>query len=258
MADTAKRPTLMGEMNPRPYRVVDASNQGWHPVGGAAGEARYAADYGFQRDLADRTWDELVGTRAPLRPVEPITDEDVAELRHLFRQAGRKTITTLAAALETAFHEIREMRRTVRDDDSYAWTKRTLMAGREGSWESELLMEVVLFGNELNLAKPGKGQHAYDVAARRKAGPSKRVDATVRDAMADMFLRWVTDPGRYTELAETLAFVVSSYCDDKAGADGWRTVADQWLMPGSLARDSFSICYRLFYSLSEHPNTGLF
>lgn len=243
----------------RPYRVVDARNQGWHPVGGHGTEdAWYAADYGFQRDLEDRTWDQLLATRAPLRPVEPITGDDEAELRELFGRAGRKTITTLAAALETAFHEIREMRRTTRnDDDSYDWTRRTVMAGREGSWESEVLIEIMLFGNELNLAKPGRGPGGFDVDVRRVAGPSKRVDVAVRRAMADMFLRWVTDPDRYTELAETLAGVVSRYCDETAGPGGWRAVADQWLQPGGLAQESFSTCYRLFYSLSEHLDTGL-
>jgi hypothetical protein len=239
-----------------PYRVVDAHNQGWHPSG-TRDDIKYAADYGFERDLEDRSWDELVATRSPLRPVEPITDEDEAELQRLFGDAGRKTITTLAAALETVFHGLRESRGGLSNPDSYAWARRTLMAGREGSWESELLIEVVLFGNELNLAKPGKGRNAFDVDALRAAGPSKRVDVDVHRAMVAIFHRWVSDPDRYTEVAETLASVVSRYCDDTAGPTGWRAVADQWLQPGGLAQRDFSTCYRLFYSLSEHYDSGL-
>lgn len=243
-----------------PYRVVDTFNQGWHPTGGKDEEPVYETFTGLHGErMPGRTWNELMATRAPLRPVENVTDEDVATLRALFAEAGRKTITTLATALESVHHQVRELHGGLDEAHaSYGWAQRTLVAGRPGSWESAALLDVIMFGNELNLAKPGKGQHAYDVDARRKAGPSKRVDAGARQAMAAILWRWVTDPDRYTEVAETLASVVSGYCDDTAGPDGWRQVADQWLQPDSLARESFSTCYRLFYSVSEHLNTGLF
>lgn len=239
------------------YRAVDRDNQGWHPTRGADGEVVYAADYGFQRDLADRSLEQLAETRGPLRPVLPITEDDVAALRELFAVAGRKTVTTVAAALETVFYHLREEKGGLDNaHGSYEYARRTLMAGREGSWESELLHEVVLFGNGLNLATAKQaGCHEWNVEARRAAGPARRVHGDVRAALAAMFGRWVTDPDRYTEVAETLAYVVSSYADQQAG--GWAGVADQWLMPGGLAKDDFSMCYRLFYSLSEHFNTGL-
>ena len=41
------------------YRAVDRENQGWHPSRGADGGTAYAADYGFERDLPDRSLDEL-------------------------------------------------------------------------------------------------------------------------------------------------------------------------------------------------------
>ena len=62
-----------------------------------------------------------------------------------------------------------------------------------------------------------------------------------------MITRWVTDPNRYTEVAESLAFEISSYCDNTAGPDGWRHVADQWFQPAMAERD-FRNCYRLLYS----------
>lgn len=239
------------------HRAVDRDNQGWHPSRGTDGDVKYAADYGFQRDLADRSLEELAETRGPLRPVLPITEDDVTALHELFAVAGRKTITTIAAALEAVFHHLREEKGGLDNSHgSYEYAKRTLLAGREGSWESELLFDVVLFGNGLNLASAKQaGCHEWNVDARRAAGPARRVHADVRAGLAAMFGRWVVGPDRYTEVAATLAYVVSSYCDETGG--GWHAVADQWLMPGGLAQDDFSNCYRLFYSLSEHFDTKL-
>ena len=211
------------------YRVVDRENQGWHPSCGDA----YAADFGSQRDLADRPYTELAMDRAPLRPVENVTDADVAELRDLFGVAGRKTVTTLASALGTVLRRLTEERSAAGHRDSWEYARRTLIAGREGSWESQVLIDVALFGKELT---------------------PKRVHPAVQERMAAMFWRWVTGPDRYTEVAETLAAVVSSYCDQREA--GWKAVADQWLQPGGLAQGDFSTCYRLLYSHSEHFDSG--
>jgi hypothetical protein len=245
-----------GTLPSTPYRIVDGWNQGWHS--GRSGELGeiYTADYGHERGLDARSFGELAAARGPLRPVEPITAGDEANLWRLFDAAGRKTIATLAAALESVFHQIRESHGGLQSaSGSYEYAKRTLLAGREGSWESVVLIDVVLLGNSLNLANAARGRQ--DVDARRAAGPSPRVDAAARAAMAEIIHRWVTDPARYTEVAETLASVVSRYCDDKAGAEGWRAVADQWLQPGGLAQQAFSTCYRLFYSLSAHFDPSL-
>jgi hypothetical protein len=243
-------------MSETPYRVVDRENQGWHSTSKSEdGERVYAASYGFERGLPDRTYLELARTRAPLRPVEPVTDEDVAMLHALFAQAGRKAIATLASALEAVFHRLREQRGGLaKAHESYEFACRTLKAGREGSWESELLIDVVMFGNSLNLA-PAKGGASWDVAARRAGGPSSRVHATAQAHMTLTFWQWVTGPDRYTEVAETLAAIVSSYCD--AQEAGWKAVADQWLQPSALAKDDFRACYRLFYSTSEHFDSGV-
>lgn len=211
------------------YRVVDRENQGWHPTGSAGSEV-YAADYGFQRDLADRPYAELAQTRGPLRPVLPVTDADEAELRDLFGQAGRKTVATLASALDAVWRRLADPHA----GRPFALARRALLAGREGSWESEVLIDIALFGSGLT---------------------PKRVNEGIRDLMAAVLWRWVTDPDRYTEVAETLAGIVSRYCDGQG--EGWKAVADQWLQPGGLAQDDFSACYRLFYSHSEHFDTGV-
>lgn len=238
-------------------RYVDSDNQGWLPTLDGDGQIVYRADYGTGRGLPARSLPELVATRGPIRPVLPITDEDQALLEATFTTAGRKTITTIASALEEVFHRARETRGGLSAvHDSYHYAMRTLTAGREGSWESELLKQVVLLGNGLNLAPPRQGAN-NTVEALRRRGPSRRVAVAARDVLVDVFSRWVCDPARYTEVAETLAWVVSCHADRTAGPGGWTAVADQWLQPAGLAREDFTTCYRLFYSLSEHFDTGL-
>lgn len=237
-----------------PGRVVDPHGQGWY----FTGTGKYEASFGSSRDLAGRTYDELVATRAPLRPVLPITDDDDARFRELFATARRRTVTTLAAALEQTFHQVISDAPQLGAGESWQLAKRTMTAGREGSWESSVLIDIIGFGNDLNMAPPRKGI-VDDITTRRARGPGKRVHKDVRDAMAAILHRWVTDPARYTEVAETLAYLVSSYADGQTEYphDGWRAVADQWLQPHSLARSDFSACYRLLYSTSSHFDAGL-
>jgi len=218
---------------PGPYRVVDRENQGWYRAGQPGGGTLYTASYGFQRDLLPRSYPELAATRGPLRPVEPVTDADVAEMEQLFTAAGRKTVTTLAAALAAVYHQAATGPDGAKD---YVRARRTLTAGREGSWESEVLIDVMWFGSGLDASNP------------------RRVHPATLGAMTDLLWRWVASPDRYTEVAETLASAVSRYCDEHGG---WRPVADQWLQPGGLARADFSTCYRLLYSHSANFDSGV-
>lgn len=231
---------------PAPYRLVDAHNQGWYQVAGPG--IRFAADYGDTRNLDDRlTLADIDTTRGPWRPVEPITDADTATLVQVFRDCGRSTVTTIAAALEDVFHQIRESYGGLNNLDSYPHAMRTMTAGREGSWESEALKKVIWFGNGLNLVRGKRGENPT-VEAMRRRGPNRRVNIAGRATLATMFHRWVTDPTRYTEVAETLAFEVSHYAD--SCLPGWAHVADRWLTPGALDQDNFRTCYCLFYSRS--------
>lgn len=242
-----------------PYRVVTSpDNQGWYATSVPGGGRRYEADYGARRGLEPMTLDELT-ERWQWRPVREVAAEDVALIEGVFDRIGRKSIATLAAALEQVWHDLRQARGGLANpSESADYAERTLTAGRAGSWESELLKEVVWFGNELNLAPAKKGED-NSVEARRKRGPAstRRVDVDGRQALADMLMRWVTGPDRYTEVAATLASVVSMYADRKAGAGGWKAVADQWLQPGAMDERNFRVCYRLFYSQSAHFRSEL-
>lgn len=63
-----------------------------------------------------------------------------------------------------------------------------------------------------------------------------------------VLLRWVIDPARFTDVAETLAFVVSRYADEHGG---WPAVADQRLQPGALDQEGVHVTYSLLYSSSK-------
>ena len=81
---------------------------------------------------------------------------DSIQLEALLGRAGRKAIATLAAALEDVFHRLREQHCGQWDLDphgGYEYARRMMMAGRAGSWEADLLISIVGFGNGLNLAK---------------------------------------------------------------------------------------------------------
>lgn len=242
-----------------PNRVVDRDNYGWYAAASAGGGSHWTSGLinGYGTDYS--SYEDLAAARGPVRPVLPVTDADQDALHALFGQAGRKAVTSLAAAIEDVFHRLREQHcgGNWSKDTHGGWeyAKRTMMAGRAGSWEADLLISVSLFGNELNLAKATRTLH--DVDARRAAGPVKRVDKTARDAMAAIIWQWVTSPDRYTELAETLAYVVSDHADEQHGPDGWARIADQWLQPGGPSREGFRACYGLLYSRSEHRQDSL-
>jgi hypothetical protein len=208
-----------------------------------------------QRKLLElRPLAEIERHFGPCRPVCVVTQADEDELRAAFGLAGRKLITSLASAIELVHHEACGQF----PEDSAPWNavyyaRRTLIAGRPGSWESVALLDIVPFGNELNLY-PRKDELPPD--ARRQTGPNpKRVHVDARDQIAAVLRRWTGAPDRYTEVAETLAWEVSHYADETHGAGGWAKIADQWLQPNSMAAVNFRNCYRLFYSQSEHFDT---
>lgn len=222
-----------GTASARPSRVVDHSGQGWYLASDGDGGTKYQASYGWQRDLPDMPGlAGLIAARGPIRPVLPVTEADQEAIGAGLRQSGRKAVTTLAAALNATYTEIRGKLK----DRSGLAAQQLLMAGREGSWESESLMAFTFFGTSL---KPS------------------RVDPGTRDALAAIFTRWVTDPGRYTEVAGTLASVVSGYADLEHGPAGWKRTADQWLQPESLAHADFAAAYRWLYSQSQYFDHGL-
>ncbi|OUS97326.1 hypothetical protein [Rhodococcus sp. NCIMB 12038] len=236
---TAHAPTSL------PGRVVDRENQGWFTTADAGGNTVYSSRWGSP--TCD--YETLLATRGPLRPVLPAISDDVERITELLAASGRRAITTLAAALDVVHHRAREHGWLDPSVESVDYGAATMTAGRSGSWESAVLLDVIYFGNGLNLttAAPDSEEH-------RAAGPNRRVSAPHRDQLAEIFQRWVSDPRRYTEVAETLAAIVSDFCDTRHGADGWPAIADQWLQPTSLDRDGYATTYRLFYSRSQFYN----
>ncbi|WP_331765178.1 hypothetical protein [Nocardia sp. NBC_01388] len=239
----------------QPYRVVDSLNQGWHIEGGPEGLYRGFDPTSATKLLEPRPYADIVREFGPVRPVLGLLDEDREELRAALETAGRKAIGSLASALEQVNHEIRARASEPGDQfhhGGYRFASRAMTAGRPGSWESERLQSVWIFGNGLNLwpRKDGKGPDEM-----RATGPNpKRVHLEARDQMAAVLRRWVDSTDRYTEVAEHLAAIVSRYADEAHGRDGWAKVADQWLQPGGLAQEDTAACYGLLYSVSEHFN----
>lgn len=210
-----------------------------------------------RQSITPRPLEEIERHFGPSRPVKPMTQADDEDLREAFDLAGRKLITSVVSALEQVWHEARERFGSWRTDPSGTgnYAQRTLTAGRPGSWEAECVMPLVWFGNELNL-HPYK--RSLPVETMRATGPSpRRVHVQARDQIAAVLRRWTNSPDRYTEVPETLAGFISSYADDKHGAEGWRRIADQWLQPGGMAQENFTHCYRLLYSTSEHFDVDL-
>lgn len=234
-----------------PYRVVDPQGQGWLLAMDGNGGFEYQPSCRYGELPGMHGLAELEAARGPLRPVLPVTDDDEQLIRRLLGECGRKAVATLAAAIEQVFHELREAAGGLSAPGSYETATRLLKAGREGSNESLILMNIALFGNTLNLAK------GATVAAKRAAGPVGRVDRDARDALAAVLLRWVTGPDRYTEVADTLAYLVSSHADREYGPGGWAKVADRWLQPGGLAKADIRACYGLLYYQSEYFDGSL-
>lgn len=139
------------------YRVVDGENYGWYSAGDGRGGAVWTTGPINGLDLQFGAFPELAAARGPVRPVLPVTDNDSIQLEALLGRAGRKAIATLAAALEDVFHRLREQHCGGQWDldphGGYEYARRTMMAGRAGSWEADLLISIVGFGNGLNLAK---------------------------------------------------------------------------------------------------------
>ncbi|MBP2371403.1 hypothetical protein [Pseudonocardia parietis] len=209
-------------------RVVDVEHRGWMLTRdvGLDGPLVYqdASDYMAQRYLAP---DDLAEQCGPLRPVVPPAEEDVAELRRAWTAAGRQAAYSTAVAVQVAFGRLREGRGGLTAPDSFEVTRRQLVAGRPGSWEASRLLELQLWAN------------------RDKV---RRYDAAAADDIAAVLVRWVSNPDRYTEVAETLAGLFGDFADEHGG---WPAVADQWLQRGALDRDGVLLAYGLLYSTGE-------
>ncbi len=213
-------------MTPMPHRVVDRDMNGWWLTANREGEPGYVCPVRSSAG-ATLTYDELDAAHGPLRPVEPMGDEDRGLVAGALRSAGTRAVGTLAAALGAVWEDGLGRYR----DGDLATAQRALVAGRPSSWEATLLLEVTYFGRELLHESP------------------RRVDQDALGVLRDVLGRAVDDEGPHHELAETLAVLVAEVADEHE--DGWASVVDQWLRPGALAKDDAALVYRLFYTTSE-------
>lgn len=192
--------TAAETQQPRPSRLVDAHYQGWY----GTQDGTYTADYCFSRGLQPATFDEITERRGPTRPVLPATEKDQQTLQAALQLCGRSAVTTMAAALAETAHRLADR----------PAPRSVLIAGREGSWESDALLRVTSWGATL-------GQD--------------RVRAETQPLLVAMFASWVTNPARYTEVAETIAVQLGAVVDGQSPAGpaaAWALVADDALHPG--------------------------
>lgn len=217
-----------------PSRVVDVEHRGWMLTndGDLGGPLAYqdTSDYSAQRHLAP---DELAEQCGPLRPVVPPTEADVAELRQAWTTAGRKAAYTTAVAVQIAFECLREGHGGLAAPHSYEVTRRQLVAGRPGSWESVRLFELQRWANKDKVS---------------------RYDAAAADTIATVLQRWVSGADRYTEVAETLAGLFGAFADEQGG---WPAVADQWLQQGAVDHEGVLLTYGLLYSTGAEFDPAL-
>jgi len=181
-----------------PSRVVDARFQGWY----LSGDGQYHADFGGSRGLEPRTLDELTETRGPLREVVPRSEASAAEAEAALKVAGRLAAGSLLVALARV-----ALRISARPGQPATGS---LLAGREGSWETAD-MNSLIWNLGIDLA---------DDPGRFHADAVERLAAVVEG--------WIGGE-TYNEVAETLSGIFADVADDLGG---WPAVADDPLQPG--------------------------
>lgn len=219
-------PPCTGTELDRPSRVVDRNQRAWMLAAGLDGADAYTAD----NHTSYLPLERVVAEHGPVRPVLPITVTDRHVLVGLVAGAKRKAVYSVAVAVYRTWNALRDDHGGMtHPTESFEISTRQLRAGRPGSWEAQLLTEMALWVGH---------------------GKPSRVDEAAAASIQAMLYRWTTDPDRYTELAETLAAVVSGYADSTEA--GWAGIADQWLQRGALDAEGVRLTYSLLYSQSEH------
>ncbi|MFE0777598.1 hypothetical protein [Streptomyces sp. NPDC058861] len=220
----------IGDPDPaeRPYRFVDRDFQGWY----GRGDGLYAADAGWRRNLTERSYDALVQTRGPVRPVDVATAEECAVIEAALAGAGRKAAASVLVAL---YRLVLAEAQRGNGEGRQGGARYRIMAGREGSWESEVMVRL-----------------AWDVGAELAEKP-KRYDETAVEEIVRVVTGWVTGPDRYVEVAATLAGEFSAVAD-RAG--GWETVADQYLQRHQRVGHPDHVVERVQNYLMSQSSTG--
>ncbi|MFF1713556.1 hypothetical protein [Streptomyces sp. NPDC058268] len=193
------------EVDPYPFRVVDAQHRGWFAVGRAV----YSCAHAQERRAAAMPLDELESDRGPLREVVPAPSGDLDRLSAAFVDAGPKAVASLLVALRwlARSHADREYER------SGSRQSGLLYAGNEDSWESVAMRSLIW---ELGVDLSDK---------------PKRLDDRAIAEITDVVRSWVDGPEAYVEVARNLA---TAFTAAAAEAGGWETLADRHFQPGDL------------------------
>ncbi|GGP78515.1 hypothetical protein [Streptomyces melanogenes] len=192
---------------PPAYRYVDRLNRGWHIA--STEPVRYAVDWAGLRP--DRPSDllthaELAAAHGPLRPVGPGDPSDDLVLRGALADAGVKAAGSVLVALYRLTLEYK------RGSSPGGYEGGSLVAGREGSWQSEAI-------NRL----------AWTIGGDLDEKPKRYSEECVTSVIA-VLRAWTQHPKRYVEVAEKLAYEFSKVADELGG---WSKVADRPFQPAT-------------------------
>ncbi|MDV6291335.1 hypothetical protein R2F25_38640 [Streptomyces sp. UP1A-1] len=171
------------EEEPPTYRFVDRLNRGWH-IASSEQPVRYAIDWaGLRPDRPDDllTRAELEAEHGPLRPVGPGDPSDDLVLRGALADAGTKAAGSVLVALYRLAVEYS------RASSPGGYEGGSLVAGREGSWESEAVYRL-----------------AWTIGGDLDEKPKRYSEECVSSVMA-VLREWTQHPKRYVEVAENLA-----------------------------------------------------
>lgn len=220
------------EEEPPPYRFVDRLNRGWH-IASSEQPVRYAIDWAGLRPGRPEdplTREELEAEHGPLRPVVSGDPSDDLVLRGALADAGTKAAGSVLVALWRLALEYR------RNSSPGGYEGGSLVAGREGSWESEMLYRL-----------------AWTIGGDLDEKPKRYSEECVTSVMA-VLREWTQHPKRYVEVAENLAGEFSRVADELGG---WSEVADAPFQPstkvGRHPLDTIEAVYNYLMSRSSHP-----
>ncbi|MEU7228871.1 hypothetical protein [Streptomyces chrestomyceticus] len=214
------------------YRFVDRLHRGWH-IASAEEPVRYAIDWAGLRPGRPEeplTLEELEAEHGPLRPVGSSDPGDDLVLRGALADAGVKAAGSVLVALFRLAVEYS------RNSSPRGYEGGSLVAGREGSWESEALYRLAwTIGGDLD-DKP------------------KRYSEECVTSVISVLREWTQNPKRYVEVAENLAYEFSKVADEQGG---WSKVADKPFQPstkvGRHPAGTIEAVYHYLMSQSSQP-----
>lgn len=214
------------------YRFVDRLNRGWH-IASSGEPVRYAIDWaGLRtgRPADPLTREELEAGYGPLRPVAFADPSDDLVLRGALADAGVKAAGSVLVALYRLTSEYS------RNSSPGGYEGGSLVAGREGSWESEAIHRL-----------------AWTIGGDLDEKPRRFSEECVASVIT-VLRAWTQDPKRYVEVAENLTYEFSKVADELGG---WSKVADRPFQPTTKAGrhplDTIEAVYHYLMSRSSEP-----